>query len=403
MAALLGPVTEDNVFYVGSLDEKTSRLLFHGSSPIAYAKEHLLYLEGNVLMARQFDPAKLEVKGEGVALAEGVQFDPQFSSGMFSVSENGILLYRQVKDRVIHSMLVLDRSGKRIGNLGEAATGTTLRISPDGRNLTFDAISLSEGKIDLWMLRLDSGNRTRLASDAMPVGFHNAMWSPDGTRLAYFSSKGRKRTIWIKAINQVAQEEERWESSDDIFASTVDWTPDGKFLILTERTIRTGEQRISILPVAGNEGPQSLVEVKGARVDGGQVSPDGRWIAYRSDESGKSEIYVSPFPRPAGKLQVSINGGVQPRWRRDGRELYYLAFDRKLMAVPITEIGGSLQAGSARPLFEMFRTMYVTVAGQNQYEVMPDGNRFIAVSADSDESSMPLNLVQSWTADLKKK
>jgi eukaryotic-like serine/threonine-protein kinase len=178
------------------------------------------------------------------------------------------------------------------------------------------------------MLHLDSRNRTRLASDAMPLGFHNAMWSPDGTRLAYFSSKSRKRTIWIKAVNQVAQEEESWEASDDIFASTVDWTPDGKFLILTERTIRTGEQRISILPGAGNEGPQSLVEVKGARVDGGQVSPDGRWIAYRSDESGKSEIYVSPFPRPAGKLQVSINGGVQPRWRRDGRELYYLAFDR---------------------------------------------------------------------------
>jgi Tol biopolymer transport system component len=403
MAALLGPVTEDNVFYVGSLDGTPSKVLFHGSSPIAYSRGHVLYILGNVLMARPFNLVKLEPEGDAVPLAEGIQFDPQFSSGIFSASENGTLLYQLGVGGRSHSLQVRGRNGQHIGNLGEAAPGTTLRASPDGKNLAYDTISASEGKIDLWVLHLDSGSRTRLASDPMPLGFHNAVWSPDGRRIAYFSSKAGTRALYISAVNEVAKEEERWESSNDIFATASDWTPDANFLILTERPLPTGEQRISVLSVLGKSGPQPLIEMKGARVDGGQVSPDGRWIAYRSDESGKSEIYVSPFPKPVGKLQVSIGGGVQPRWRHDGRELYYLAFDRKMMAVAVSKTEASFQPGSVRPLFEMFRTMWLTVAGQNQYEVMPDGNKFIAVSSDSDESPAPLSLVQNWTADLKQK
>jgi eukaryotic-like serine/threonine-protein kinase len=143
--------------------------------------------------------------------------------------------------------------------------------------------------------------------------------------------------------------------------------------------------------------------VKGANVDSGQVSPDGRWIAYRSDESGRNEIYISSFPKPVGKLQVSVSGGVTPRWRSDGKELYYLAPDKKMMAVELKESNGSLQPLSVRPLWEMFHTMFLTAAGVNQYDVSKDGRQFAVDSVMTDESSAPLNLVTNWPMDLNKK
>ena len=402
MAALLGPVSEDNVFYLGSLDQKESRVLFHGSSPVTYSLGHLLYLAGNVLMARSFDLAKLDFTAEPVPLAEGVQFDPLFSNGVFSVSENGILLYQQGKGFVAHSLALVDRNGKRLGILGESTPGSP-RFSPDGKSVTCDVISPTSGRIDLWLVELGSGNRTRLASDPFSLAFHAAVWSPDGTRLAFVSAKTGTRAVYIKAVNQMAAEQERWEARDDSFVATGDWTPDGKFLILTERPVRIGEDRISLLPVAGKDAAEPLLEVKGANVDSGQVSPDGRWIAYRSDESGRNEIYISSFPKPTGKLQVSIAGGLNPRWKHDGRELYYLAPDKMLMAVELRETGGSLQVAFLRPMFEMFQAMFLTGAGMNQYDVTRDGSRFVIDSVITDESSAPLNLVQNWTAELKKK
>jgi hypothetical protein len=210
------------------------------------------------------------------------------------------------------------------------------------------------------------------------------------------------RSIRIRPLNQIYSEEERWDAKDDDFLGVGDWTPDGKFLILTERPAGAAKQRVSLLPVIGHEGAQPLLEVPGANVDSGQVSPDGRWISYRSDESGRNEIYISSFPKPAGKLQVSIAGGVTPRWRHDGKELYYLAPDKKLMAVELKNIGASLQAVSVRPMFEMFQTMFLTAAGVNQYDVTRDGSQFVADTVVTDESSAPLSLVINWTAGLKK-
>jgi Tol biopolymer transport system component len=402
MAAALGPVSPENVFYLGSLDGKGSRILFRGSSPIAYAMGHVLYLADNVLMARPFDPVKLDFTGEAVPIAEGVEFDPLFSYGIFSVSENGALLYQHGKGSSAHSLLLFDRTGKQLRSLGESAPNSGPRFSPDEKNLAYDLISTNSGKLDLWLLDIGSGNRTRMASDPLNLASHSTVWSPDGTRLAYFSLKTGNRAIYIKAVNQIAQEEKRWETKDDAYVGADNWTPDGKFLILTERPIRTGEQRVALLQVAGKDGAVPLLEVPGANVDQGQVSPDGRWIAYRSDETGRSEIYITSFPKPTGKLQVSIAGGVSPRWKHDGKELYYLAPDKMLMAVQLKETGGSLQVAGTRPLFEMFQTMYLTAAGVNQYDVTRDGGRFVADSVITDETSAPLNLVVNWTAELKK-
>lgn len=404
MAGSLGPVSPENVFYLGSLDGRGSRVLFHGSSPITYAMGHVLYLADRVLMARPFSLDKLDFTGEAFPVAEGVQFDSLFSSAIFSASENGLLLYQQGKGSRAHPLLLFDRTGKQLGNLSETGRNSGPRLSPDGKNLAYDLVSANSGKIELWMLNIGSGNRTRLASDLLNLGSHSPAWSPDGTRLAYSSFlKTGNRAIFIKEVNQIAPEEQRWEAKDDAYVGAEIWTPDGKYLVLTERQKRRGEHRVSLLPVAGNDGAVPLLEVQGANLDQGQVSPDGRWIAYRSDETGKFEIYISSLPKPTGKLQVSIAGGVTPRWRHDGKELYYLAPDRKLMAVELKESGGSLQVASTQSLFEMFSTMYVTGAGINEYDVTGDGTRFVGESAITDETSAPLNLVVNWAAELKLK
>jgi Tol biopolymer transport system component/predicted Ser/Thr protein kinase len=276
MAALLGPVSEENVFYVGSLDGKGTRILFHGSSPIAYSLGHVFYLADNVLMARPFDPVKLDLTGEAVPIAEGVQFDPLFSNGIFSASENSELLYQQGKGSSAHTLVLSDRTGKQLGSRFESSPNSTVRFSPDAKSLVYDLLTPGSGKVELWMLDIASGNRTRLASDSWILAFHSPVWSPDGTRLAYTSAKSGNPAIFFKAVNQIAQEEERWEARDDSFLAAENWTQDGKFLILTERPIRTGKQRVALLPVTGKDGAAPLLEVQGANVDQGQPGFVGR-------------------------------------------------------------------------------------------------------------------------------
>jgi eukaryotic-like serine/threonine-protein kinase len=403
MAALLGPVHQDNVFYVGSLDGKGSNVLGPGSSPLAYADGYVVYLAGTLLMARPFDLSKLEFTGDALPIAEGVQFDPLFSNGVFSTSENGTLLYQAGKGSNPHSIVLFDRNGKQLASLAESSAGSAPRFSPDGNSLVYDLITPDTGRVDLWKLDIASRIRVRLSSDPLTLVAHYPVWSPDGSRIAYTGMKLNHRAIYIKSMNKISEAQERWEATEDPFLATAQWTPDGRFLILSERPISTGVLEISLLPVAGSDHPQQLISVSGANVESGQVSPDGHWIAYRSDESGRNEIYVSPFPSPTGKLQVSVAGGVTPRWRSDGKELYYLAPDKKLMAVQLKEVHGSLQTISVQPLWEMFHTMFLTAAGVNQYDVTRDGTRFSVDSVLSDESSAPLNLVINWTADLKNK
>ncbi len=160
---------------------------------------------------------------------------------------------------------------------------------------------------------------------------------------------------------------------------------------------------ISLLSLAGKDGPEPLLEVQAANVRDGQVSPDGRWIAYNSTESGRNEIYISSFPKAAGKLQVSVAGGLNPRWRQDSKELYYLA-ETTLTAVELKDKGGSPHVGSIRPLFEVPQTRFLTATlGLSTYNVTADGNRFVMDSVLTEESAAPLNLVTNWTSELKKK
>ena len=211
--------------------------------------------------------------------------------------------------------------------------------------------------------------------------------------------KGSAPTIYVKPANTVGAEQELWRPTES-FVYSIAWTSDGKFLIFTELLSSTGKSRIAKLSADGNARPIPVLEAAGANFGYARVSLDGKWIAYRSDESGTDEIYVSSFPNVAGKLQVSVAGGSMPCWRGDGKELYYLTPDNKLVAAEMKDANGSLQVVTTKTLFQTAAAP--TRTGGSPYDVTPDGKRFLVDTQTSDQTSGLLNVVENWTADLKK-
>jgi Tol biopolymer transport system component len=395
MASPLGGVSPENSIYVGSLDGNAKHL-FHGSSPIAYAMGHVLYIEDKVLMARPFDPTKLDFIGDAFPLAENIQFNPIISNGIFSASQNGVLLYQQGSLTGAVSLLMFDREGRQLFSVGDPGAYTGPRLSPDGKRLLYVQIDPRGGKNDLWIRDLASGHLSLLASNQRPVG---PTWSPDGQRVAYSGLKDGVPAIFVKPANTVGAEQEVWRPTDS-FVYSIDWTPDGKFLIFTELLSSTGKSRLAKLPIAGDAAPIPVLEASGANFGYARVSPDGKWIAYRTDELGTDEIYVSSFPNVAGKLQVSVAGGSMPCWSGDGKELYYLTPDNKLMAAEMKEANGLLQVVGTKTLFQTAAAP--TRTGGSPYDVTPDGKRFLVDTQTSDQTSALLNVVENWTAELKK-
>jgi Tol biopolymer transport system component len=177
-------------------------------------------------MARPFDPVKRNLTGDAVSVAEGVQTDPLFSNGVFSVSQNSMLLYQAGRGPSAHSVVIVDRTGKPLRRLEEAPPGTSPRFSPDAKNVAYDLVLPSGGgRIELWMADIISGGRSRLTSDPLSLVSHSVVWSPNGTHLAYSCAKSSSPSICIRAIGQIAQEEERWEAKDNAFVRATNWTP----------------------------------------------------------------------------------------------------------------------------------------------------------------------------------
>jgi Tol biopolymer transport system component len=393
MASAFGSASEDNVIYLGSLDGRVNRVLFHGSSTLSYGNGYLVYLADRTLIARPFDLAKLDFTAEPAPVAEGVQFDPIYSNGVFSVSQNGTMLYRTGSFTSARTMGLFDRNGKSVGSLGEPAPFFNPRVSPDGKRVAYTLIDATSGKADVWIQEIGSGNRTRLTVD--PQRSSTPVWSNDGAKIACYSTRSGKAVIYVKPADGMGVEQKIFEPS--LAARPNDWTLDSKTLIVQERSPATGKERLVLVTADGKGQPTVLIELTSANVAYGRLSPDGHWIAYQSDESGKSEVYVSGFPRAEGRLQVSLAGGRFAAWRRDGKELYYLAPDGNLMAVEVKQVKGSLQAAAHRPLFQTQATNF-----NDSYDPFPDEKKFLVDTVTTTETPAPLSLVLNWPAELKK-
>ena len=377
-----------DAIFVGSLDGGKPKLLVQARSNAVYAAGHLLFVRHKTLLAQRFDPKSLTLSGDAVPIAENVQDDPGFFNAVFSVSQQGTLAYQEAGGTIgLSEVAWIDRSGKKIGVLGDPADYYDPRISPDGRRV---AVVIGDPG-DIWIYDVSRPARTRLT---FAPGSDNApTWSPDGRRVAFSSQRSGSGDLYARAASGTGADE--LLSSSKVVKVANSWSPDGRYLVYTAVPEAPGSKADLWLLSVADRKASPLARTEFDEV-AGAFSSDGRWLAYASNESGRFEIYVKTFPELGGNWQVSTAGGIEPRWRRDGKELFYLTTDGKVMAVEV-HTDGAFEVGTPQALFV---TPFKNASGW-RYDVTPDGQRFL-VNRPVDEESSPITLVQNWTALLKR-
>jgi serine/threonine protein kinase len=384
---------ENSAIYVGSLDSNDSKFLVNADSTPAYAPPgYLLFLRERTLMAQPFDAGKLQLTGEPFPIAEQVGFNSANGRGFFAVSENGVLVYRS--NVLADTQLTwFDRTGKQIARVGTAGQINGLALSPDDKRVAVVRLDTQTGNSDLWVI--DEARETRFTFD--PANDASPVWSPDGNRIAFNSNRSGVADLYLKSSSGAGNEELLFKSSNP--KGPHDWSADGRFLLYGELDPKTNGD-LWVLPLFGDQKPIPFLQTPFSE-SGGRFSPDGRWIAYSSNESGTFQVYVQSFPPSGGKWMISTNGGTQPRWRHDGKELFYLGYDRKLMVVGVKEDANKFEAGSPQALFEM-RVIVGFVVPISSYEITRDGQRFLVLTPVEESSPSPLTVVLNWTASLKR-
>ena len=381
--------------YVASLDGSEPKLIVRGDSVGLYAPPgFLLYVQNGTLMAQRFDATALRLIGDAMPLAEHVGLNGPKRRALFTVSQNGLLAYPVANQAASNQLLWFGRSGKKIGETGTPGNYSDVRISPDGQRLAVAKIVQSAPNISLWVYDLARGVETRLTFD--DANYATPVWSPDGRTITFSSNRGGALHLYQKPADGTGAISPLVVDGDvEQFPS---WSSDGRYLLFSRQGPREGANfSIWALPFFGDH-KESLL-VKGQFfVDQPALSSDGKWLAYRSAESAVPEIYVIPFGGGTGKWQVSTNGGAFPHWRRDGRELFYLAGDEKIMAAEISEQGESLRVGKISALFQASRSATIGAP----YDVAADGQKFLVVSQGVSQAAQPLTLITNWPAQLSK-
>ncbi len=386
-----------NGIYLASLDGKHPEFLLPADSDALYSPPgYLLYLQGLTLMAQPFDARALKLAGSAFPVAEEVANPPNFRFGNFSVSASGDLVFEsggQVQDQVGW----VDASGKQLGAVGEPGIIDDLRLSPSGKFLVEAVTAGPQSRAsDLWIEDLARGIRTRFTFD--PWGHEYPVWSPDETKIAFSSERTGVFDIFVKPAIGTGAEQVLVEDSDPKYVN--DWSRDGRYIAYMRLERGKTGWDIWILPLSGDKKPFPFLASPFNETDAA-FSPDGKWLAYTSDESARNQVYVVPFPQGNGKWQISSNGGHAPRWRQDGKELYYHTPDRKLMAVAMEVKNGSPVIGDPRFLF-LVNTPAGTGSQGFGYDVTADGKKFAVLTEGSKFGTEPLTLMTNWTADLKK-
>jgi Tol biopolymer transport system component len=340
-------------------------------------------------MARPFDADRLEFTGDAFPIVDHVNFLPAASRGIFDASDNGILVYLAGATTPGGQLEWVDRNGKTVSTLGDRATYTTPRISRDGTKIAVEVTDPRNATWDIWVYDVSRGVRTRFTFGPSALN-GNPVWAPDGSQLLYRSDRGVKANLYTKSFAGTATETLLLDT--DHPKDPVDWSMDGKYLLYIEYTNET-KADIWVLPSGGDAEPFVFLQTEFIEMHA-QFSPDGKWIAYASDESGRLEVYVAPFPGPGRKWQISSSGGLDPRWRSDGGELFFRSTGNQIMAATLDYAEDGLIVGPDEPLFDF--------PGGGEYDVSGDGETFLIVR-DYDKVTTPLTLVLNWTEELKHK
>jgi serine/threonine protein kinase len=383
--------------FVGSLDSKESKRLLTAVSDVLYAPPgYLIFVSQATLMIQQFDSARLELKGQPVPLVEQVWTDSAiFGLSVFSVSENGLLAYRRGGTQNTQ-FTWFDRKGNNLGAVGPPGRYGEPSFSGDEKRIVF-SITTAGAIGDLWTMDLAGGNMSQFTFD--PADDVTALWSPNGERIVWASNRTGVYDLYQKAASGDGKDELLYNSTATKYPD--DWSLDGKFILYESVDPKT-KLDLWVLPMFGERKPMPYLNTESIEAHA-RFSPDGRWVAYASDESGSAEVYVQSFPKTGGKWRISSGGGDQPLWRSDGKELFYVAADGKLMAAEINPSASTFQRGVPKPLFEIHVPSNAGITSmRNHLIVKADGQRFLIVNSIEDSVSFPINVVLNWTALLKR-
>ncbi len=395
-----GGSAEHHGIYVGSLDGGTQRFLLRTESSAVYASPgYLLYVDGDTLLGETFDAAHLELRGEPFTVAEHVGRSTGFNIGA-STSGTGMLAHAAA---VLHRgrLTWFDRAGNSLNSVGVDGDYSDFRLSPNGETL---AVSLVDPKVwnpDIWLIDLTRGGSSRFtfgsALNATPV------WSPDGARIVFRTNRNGMTELYEKSAGGGGNETPILTNETQLAAGiespnlvSSDWSPDGRYVIGSVPQQVTGDD-LWLIPLGGDKKPVKFLGPPSDQIHG-NFSPDGRFVAYTSNESGRFQVYVQTFPLSDRKWQVSTDGGYEPRWCGDGREIYYLSEDRKLMAV---SVGAGPSFAVPKMLFQT-RVPEGVTSRRTHYVPSRDGRRFLVNTQTGDALPNPITVVLNWQAELRK-
>ncbi|MGA8609215.1 MAG: protein kinase, partial [Candidatus Sulfotelmatobacter sp.] len=392
MAANFAGLKGVDSIFVGSLDSQDKRFVVEATANAAYAAPgYLLFYHDKALLAQRFDLKQLALTGEPTTILTGIQYIPQVKRAVFAVSGTGLLVAQSSSGEAVLSQPTwFDRKGKEVGVVvGSPGVYGNVSISPNGRFVAMDKTDGENPNTDVWTYDLQQKSAKRLTFD--PSYEAAPIWSPDATRIAFYSNRENGSDLYLKDSNG-AQEQKRI-AHDDFDKVPNDWSRDGKYILET----RGNDLWFVTFPAL-----KSSEFMKAASVlTNGQFSPDGKWVAYASNETGRWEVYVTSFPESRGKWQVSTGGGEQPRWRGDGKELFYLSSEGKMMAAPVT-IATSFDSGPAVALFQPTLRQPVSSRDLFVYDVSRDGQRFLILTQVKQAETAPMSVILNWSAKLNK-
>jgi serine/threonine protein kinase len=391
---------EHHGIYVGRLDGGIQKFLLHTESSAVYASPgYLLYVDGDTLLGQAFDAARLEIKGEPFTVAENVGRSTGFNIGA-SASGTGTLAFAAAMLQR-GRLTWFDRAGKPLNSVGVEGDYSDFRLSPNGETLAVSLVDPKAWNPDIWLIDLMRGGPSRITVgstlNAAPV------WSPDGTRIVFRTNRSGQTELYAKSAGGGGNEEVvlTYETQHAAGIDTPnlvcsDWSADGRYVISSVPQQTTGDD-LWLIPMVGDKKPFKFLGPPADQIHA-NFSPDGHFVAYTSNESGRFQVYVQTFPLSDRKWQVSTDGGYEPRWRGDGREIYYLSEDRKLMAVAV----------GAGPSFAVPKTLFQTrvpegvSSRRTHYVPSRDGQRFLVNTQSGDALPNPITVVLNWQAELKK-
>jgi serine/threonine protein kinase/Tol biopolymer transport system component len=376
---------------VGSLESSERRVLLSPDSVnVVYALGHLLFLRGSTLFAQPFDTNRLLLTGDAFPIAEQIQAQGNSPAGVFSASNAGVLVYQTGTGDRTTELTWLDRAGKQLGTLGQPSQYADVELSEDAKQASVSLPDQSGKGRDVWMIDTVRNLRTRFTFDSADE--LTLIWSPERNRVAFNSRRNGHLDLYVKAASGSGVEELLLEDQSEKYP--LSWSPDGRHILYVRAGGPTSND-LFVLPLSGDRKPIPFLNTQFAEAPG-QFSPDGRWVTYSSNESGRSEVYVVPFPGGGGKWQIST-GGSNPRWSRNGSEIVYLSLDNTLMAADVNGKRNGFEVGSVVPLF---RTRIAPT--RYEYDVSADGQRFLINMVPEQTTASPITVVVNWAPALQR-